>query len=148
MNKVYPGSITLVILLALSGFIIIYSTQTLEMFLARDICAKRRAYEQTFRLNEILLNYGIALCKEHYTEVIKKCEEQKELIGIIDPWPQHTDTSPRYKGIITLRKAAEQINIQTQLIHNGKIKHVLSCKLERKVSKDQTRYTINSWRQW
>jgi hypothetical protein len=145
IKQLNSGSVTLVILLAFTGFVLIHSMQTLELFLVRDICTKRRLYEQQFRLTEVLLNYGVVLCKEHYSDVIKQCEKQKELTGIADPWPLHGELENAYKGVITLRTLNDQIAIQARLMREGKICAVLSCRLERKINKKSTTYIINSW---
>lgn len=140
MKRNQQGSSILITLLLLYALVVFSIAIWKRTTLSLDLVHTRLRYEQHVRATELVLNYGIALCKENASTLLKEGKNGvKELLFTCDDVPLRGEKQD--KGIVTIKIHDSLFTLRAALVIAEKETCALRCDLCQDVASDHWRIT-------
>lgn len=144
------GSSLLLVLIVVSAVMLCVTATWKSASLMFDIVLKKQKHEQLFRSTEGLLNYGIAICKDHFSQLIMEGQKgNNDCVITFAQWP--VGNSDDYKGSVRLISEQNRINVYAKLFTlDNTVSCSLSCVVQAEVADNEEQNIaalhVNDWK--
>ncbi len=142
MKHIQKGSSVLFIVLIVSALMLWATSALRTTAFTADIAYQREAYEQKMQATSGIMNYGIALCKKNFDELIKQVKQHPAITIPTGDW---LVSHQQCASTLVITGDAQSLQLNATLYNeNKKLLLQITCTITR-LDNNKTTIMVSNW---